>query len=282
MTAAGPQLQAGTFVDVRGTRTHVHDAGSGPPIVMIHGSGPGVTAWANWRFALPDLAERGFHCYAYDIPGFGYTERRPGVAYGIEQWVEHLIAFVEEVVGGPAMLLGNSMGGALALRLATKRPDLLTRMVLMGSCGIPFPITTGLDAVWGYTPSLANMRKLIAEDFVFDPALATDELVKMRFEASTQPGFQESYASLFPAPRQRWVDAIATPEDQIRRIAVPTLLFHGREDRVIPLATSYRLLELIPDAQLHVFGRCGHWTQVERAAEFNANCALFFGAHTPP
>jgi 2-hydroxymuconate-semialdehyde hydrolase len=277
VTAADPQLAAGGFVDVRGTRTHLHEAGTGPPIVFIHGSGPGVSAWANWRLTLPYLAARGFHCYAYDIAGFGYTEREPGVHYGIDQWVAHLTAFIEDVVGGPAMLLGNSLGGGIALRLATEHPTLVTRMALMGSIGVPHPITPALDAVWGYTPSLAGMRALIVDRFVNDPALATDDLVRMRHEASIQPGFQESYASLFPAPRQRWVDALVVREDRVARLATPTMLFHGREDRVIPLACSYRLLELIPNAQLHVFGQCGHWTQVERAAEFNALCALFFG-----
>jgi 2-hydroxymuconate-semialdehyde hydrolase len=278
VNAADPALAAGGFVDVRGTRTHLHEAGSGPPIVFIHGSGPGVSAWANWRLTLPYLAARGFHCYAYDIAGFGYTERSPGVAYGIEQWVEHLAALIEDVADGPAMLLGNSLGGGIALRLATERPALVTRMALMGSIGVPHAITPALDAVWGYTPSLDAMRALILERFVYDPRLATDDLVRMRHEASIQPGFQESYASLFPAPRQRWVDALVVREDRLERLSVPTMLFHGREDRVIPLACSYRLFELIPDAQLHVFGKCGHWTQVERAAEFNAQCALFFGA----
>jgi 2-hydroxymuconate-semialdehyde hydrolase len=278
VNAADPALATGGFVDVRGTRTHLHEAGSGPPIVFIHGSGPGVSAWANWRLTLPYLAARGFHCYAYDIAGFGYTERSPGVAYGIEQWVEHLAALIEDVADGPAMLLGNSLGGGIALRLATERPALVTRMALMGSIGVPHAITPALDAVWGYTPSLDAMRALILERFVYDPRLATDDLVRMRHEASIQPGFQESYASLFPAPRQRWVDALVVREDRLERLSVPTMLFHGREDRVIPLACSYRLFELIPDAQLHVFGKCGHWTQVERAAEFNAQCALFFGA----
>lgn len=278
MTAVDAKVQEGTFVDVRGTRTHVHEAGSGPPIVMIHGSGPGVTAWANWRGTLPYLAAKGFHCYAYDVLGFGYTERQPGVQYGMQQWVEHLAAFVEDIVGGPAMLLGNSLGGAMCLRLASERPELITRMVLMGSGGLNFELTPSLDAVWGYTPSLENMRTMIAEHFAYDPALATPALVKMRHEASIQPGFQESYASLFPAPRQRWLAAIGTPEDKIRQIQIPSLLFHGREDKVIPLSSSYRLLELLPDAQLHVFGKCGHWTQVECAADFNAICAVFFGA----
>jgi 2-hydroxymuconate-semialdehyde hydrolase len=272
-----PRVAEGTFVDVRGTRTHLHDAGSGPPVVRIHGSGPGVSAWANWRLTLPHLAANGFRALAYDIAGFGATERQAGVHYGIEHWVAHLVALLEDVVGEPAMLLGNSLGGGIALRIATEHPKLVRRMALMGSIGVPHPITASLDAVWGYTPSLEHMRALITERFAFDPRLATDDLVRMRHEASIQPGVQEAYAALFPAPRQRWVDALVVSEDRIARVAVPTLLIHGREDRVIPLACSYRLLELIPDAQLHVFGRCGHWTQVERAADFNALCTHFFG-----
>ena len=93
------------------------------------------------------LAARGFHGYAFDVLGFGYTERRPGIHYGMPQWIEHLTAFIEDVVGGPAMLLGNSLGGGMALRLASDRPDLVTRMVLMGPAGVEFELTPSLDAV---------------------------------------------------------------------------------------------------------------------------------------
>ena len=88
-------------------------------------------------------------------------------------------------------------------------------------------------------------------------------------------GFQESFAAMFPAPRQRWVDALATPEDVISALPHRTLVVHGRDDQVIPLANAHRLLELIDDSQLHVFGRCGHWTQIEHADEFNALVARF-------
>jgi len=141
------------------------------------------------------------------------------------------------------------------------------RLVLMGSVGVPFPITPGLDAVWGYEPSLARMRELL-DIFAYDRKLATDELAQLRYDASIRPGFQESFAAMFPAPRQRWVDAMASAEADIRRIAQQTLVLHGREDRVIPLATSQTLAHWIPRAQLHVFGQCGHWTQIEHAARF--------------
>jgi pimeloyl-ACP methyl ester carboxylesterase len=141
------------------------------------------------------------------------------------------------------------------------------RLVLMGSVGVPFEITPGLDAVWGYQPSVQNMRALL-DIFAYSRELVTDELAQVRYQASIQPGFQESFSAMFPAPRQRWVDAMVTPDDEIAALPHPTLVVHGREDRVIPLANSLRLLELVPDVRLHVFGRCGHWTQIEHSDAF--------------
>ncbi|MDR1319149.1 MAG: 2-hydroxy-6-oxo-2,4-heptadienoate hydrolase, partial [Treponema sp.] len=94
------------------------------------------------------------------------------------------------------------------------------------------------------------------------------ELIKTRYEASIQPGFQESFHALFPEPRQKGVEAMAGNQQYIRNIPHETLIIHGREDRVIPLENSYRLLQLIDKAQLHVFGHCGHRTQREHSREF--------------
>lgn len=99
-------------------------------------------------------------------------------------------------------MVGNSFGGAIALRVATQHPDRVDRLVLMGSVGVPFSITEGLDAVWGYTPSVQNMRRLL-DVFAYSRELVTDELAEVRYRASIQPGFQESFASMFPAPRQQ-------------------------------------------------------------------------------
>ncbi len=240
-----------------------------------------MTAWANWRLVLPVFAEH-YHVLAPDVLGFGYSDRPAGITYGKDVWAAHVIAFLEAKGVTKCHIVGNSMGGALAIAIAVKRPDLVDRIVLMGSTGIRFPITPGLEAVWGYTPSRELMRTLIAEYFAYDASLATDNLVELRYAASTQPGFQESYASMFPPPRQNGVNDLATSVDEIKRIAAPTLLVHGREDRVIPLATSYELLNLIPDAQLHVFGKCGHWTQIEKTPEFNAVVADFLAAGSQP
>ena len=164
--------------------------------------------------------------------------------------------------------------GAVALRLAVTHPERVDRLVLMGSVGVPFAITEALDAVWGYQPSLEAMRRML-DYFAYSRELVTDELAQVRYEASVRPGFQESFAAMFPAPRQRWVDALSTPPEQIAKVKQPTLIVHGRDDKVIPLATSLRLHELIDDSELHVFGRCGHWTQIERSGPFTALVAEF-------
>lgn len=246
--------------------TNVHDLGEGAPVLFIHGSGPGVSAWANWRLVLPVLAQTR-RVIAPDMAGFGFTERVPGAAYTMDAWVRQALDLLDALDIERADVVGNSFGGAQALALAIRAPHRVRRLVLMGSVGVPFAITPGLDAVWGYTPSFANMRRIM-DVFAFDRALVTDELAQLRYEASTRPGFQETFGAMFPAPRQRWVDAMASPEAAIRALPHETLLIHGREDQVIPLATSLTLSQWIPRSQLHVFGRCGHWTQIEHSARF--------------
>ena len=260
----GQRIRTGAF------HSNVHDVGQGFPVLLLHGSGPGVSAWANWRLLLPVLAQTR-RVIAPDLLGFGYTDRpadpTDNAHYRMEHWVQQAVDLLDTLGIAQADLVGNSFGGALALALAIKHPQRVRRLVLMGSVGVPFELTPGLDAAWGYTPSLANMRALL-DIFAFDRSRVTDELAQLRYQASIQSGFQESFAAMFPAPRQRWVEAMQSPEAAIRALPHETLVVHGREDAVIPLANSLLLSQWITRAQLHVFGQCGHWTQIEHAARF--------------
>ena len=270
----GDRPEIGALIDAGGIKTNYLEAGEGPPVVLLHGSGPGVTAYANWRLTIPALAEQ-FHVYAPDMVGFGYSDRPEGIAYNMDTWVDQIVAFFDALGLERTHLVGNSFGGALAIAVADRYPDRVDRLVLMGAVGIEFPITEGLDEVWGYEPSVDNMRRIM-DYFAYNRELLTDELAEVRYRASIEPGFQESFSAMFPAPRQRWVDAMATPEDRISRLPHETLVVHGREDKVIPVDNSFRLLQLIPKAELHVFGRCGHWSQIEWADDFNALLVRFF------
>jgi 2-hydroxymuconate-semialdehyde hydrolase len=265
--------EIGRSIDAAGIRTNYHDQGRGAPLLMIHGSGPGVSAWANWRLSIPELA-KARRVIAPDMVGFGFTDRPAGQRYSMDNWVAQAVGVLDALDIAQADVVGNSFGGALALALAIRHPQRVRRLVLMGSVGVPFDITAGLDAVWGYQPSFQTMRSLM-DVFAWNRKLATDELAQLRYEASIRPGFQESFSAMFPAPRQRWVDAMCSPEAAIRALPHETLVLHGREDQVIPLANSLTLAQWIPNSQLHVFGHCGHWTQIEHAGRFNRLVADF-------
>lgn len=265
--AENPEI--GLNVDVDGIATNYIAAGQGEPLILIHGSGPGVTAYANWRGVIPDLAEH-FAVYAPDTLGFGYTDFPSDInGFSMDRWVAHLIGFMDALGIARAHFIGNSYGGALTVALAIRHPDRVGRFVLMGAAGLPFPLTDGLAKVWGYQPSVEAMRDLM-RTFAYDPALVKEEIVRSRYEASIRPGAQEAFSSLFPEPRQRWLDELAADEDDLRKLPHRALILHGRDDVIVPLAQSVRFNELIQDSDLYVFGQCGHWTQIEKRDKFVA------------
>ena len=263
--------EIGQSVVADGITTNVHvlgDPATQPVVFLIHGSGPGVTAYANWRLTMPALAEH-FCVIAPDIVGFGYTEVPDGFTFTMPNWTAHLVGVMDALGVERAHVIGNSFGGSLAQSLAIHHPDRLDRLVLMGSVGAPMRITPGLDAVWGYEPSVENMKGLL-HLFSYDTSALGEDLARLRYEASIRPGVQESFSRMFPAPRQRALDAMTHPIADICAIPHRTLIVHGRDDQVIPLQGSYLLHSYIERSQLHVFGQCGHWTQIEHTDEFNA------------
>jgi pimeloyl-ACP methyl ester carboxylesterase len=265
----------GQDVEANGIRTNYLESGSGDQhVVFVHGSGPGVTSYANWRLVLPELGKH-FHCVAPDMVGFGYSDRPADVKYSLDTWADQTLGVMDALGIEKAHLIGNSFGGAIALRLATKNPDRVDKLVLMGSMGVPFEITEGLDNVWGFQGTLEHMKAVMGY-FAYDKALTSGDLAQARFEGATQPGFQESFSSMFPAPRQRWVESMTVPEEEIRALGHRTLIVHGREDKVIPVQNSYDLMQLLDNADLAVFSHCGHWSMIERTADFNRLVRDFF------
>ena len=258
--------EIGLSITAGGIATNYHDRGTGSPVLLLHGSGPGVSAWANWRLVIPHLAEN-FRVIAPDIVGFGFTGRPEGIRYEMQTWLGHALGFLDAMEIEQAHVVGNSFGGSLALALAVHAPERVSRLVLMGSVGLEFELTEGLDLTWGYTPSLDNMRRLL-DLFAYDRSLVNDELAQLRYEASIRPGVQESYAAMFPAPRQEGIRKICSTEADVGNIRHETLIIHGRDDRIIPVSCSEHLFRCIKNSQLHIFGNCGHWTQIEHNPAF--------------
>jgi 2-hydroxymuconate-semialdehyde hydrolase/2-hydroxy-6-oxo-octa-2,4-dienoate hydrolase len=210
-----------------------------------------------------------FHVLAPDIVGFGATERPDSIVYSLRGWTDHIWAFLDALDIKTVRVVGNSLGGRIALQMAADHPDRITQMVLMGTPGVGMTPTEGLAALRAYEPSLDAMRDLLRNYFAVNPAMITDELVAIRYEASIADGAFEAYRAMFFDPKHSG-SALGISESEVRAIATPTLLVHGREDKVVPVQVSFTMIGLLPQADLHVFSACGHWTQIERADEFSS------------
>jgi 2-hydroxymuconate-semialdehyde hydrolase len=282
MTITNAEIQTGAV------RTFYNRCGEdqAETVLFLHGSGPGVTAWSNWQLALPFFDDQ-FHCLAPDLVGFGasqHPENPPtGMRNWMRLWVDQCLALLDALKIDTAHLVGNSMGGAIALHLLMEAPERFGRVVLMGSVGVRYAITPEIDRLWGFfeDPSLRAFRNILRW-FVYDDAFIADRLesiAQTRYAAAMNPDVRRSFMAMFPAPRQTVLDDLAVPELALHRMTQPILLVHGRDDQIVPLETSLHLLQHLPNVQLHVFGQCSHWTQIEYARSFNQLLAQFFGGH---
>jgi 2-hydroxymuconate-semialdehyde hydrolase len=256
----------GKTVDVSGVRTHYHDVGAGDPVLLLHGSGPGVSAWANWKMTVGPLSES-FRVIAPDMVGFGYTERPDMVNYGPATWVQHVVDFIDALELDRVHVVGNSLGARIALGIALEHPARLDRLVLMGAGVLRRETTAALATTRQYEPSPAAMRAVL-EGFAYDRSIVTQAMVEERYRASIEPGAQEAYVQMF-RDRTNSGNETTLEESVLTEVSAPTLIVHGFDDKVIPYGLSIRITELIPDAQLHLFKQCGHWAQLEHAVQFN-------------
>lgn len=265
-------------------RSHVHETGEGADqaAVFLHGSGPGATALSNWRLALSaGAADR--HCVTMDFIGFGRSEHPadpPGDISGwVDLWVEQVLEVMDHAGIRRAHVIGNSMGGAVAMHLLARHPERVDLAVLMGAVGAPFEMTPALDLGWGYydDPSPQRMEELMRA-FVYDTdVIGGDlrEIAEERSGAALDPNVRRSFEAMFPPDRQRHIDALALTPEQLGRISHPVLLMHGRDDEIVPPQTSHYFLEHLPAAQLHLFGKCRHWVQIEQPDAFHALVSAF-------
>ncbi|WP_072686915.1 4,5:9,10-diseco-3-hydroxy-5,9,17-trioxoandrosta-1(10),2-diene-4-oate hydrolase [Rhodococcus marinonascens] len=268
------------FAQVRpDLKLHYHEAGVGndTTIVLLHGGGPGASSWSNFAKNIPVLAEK-FHVLAVDQPGYGLSDKPTEHP----QYFVHSASALKDLldtldIGGRVHLLGNSLGGGAAVRFALDYPDRAGRLVLMGPGGLsvnlfsPDP-TEGVKNLGKFSAPPEGPTKEKLEAFlrvmVYDQSLITPELVEERFAAASTPeslaaakAMGKSFASADFEKGMLWREAY--------KLRQRVLLIWGREDRVNPLDGALVALKMIPRAQLHVFGGCGHWAQLEKFDEFN-------------
>ncbi|GLY38958.1 alpha/beta hydrolase [Amycolatopsis sp. NBRC 101858] len=270
---------AKTVETPRGT-LHYHEAGEGPPLLLLHGSGPGVSAWANYSGNLPVFAEH-FRVLALDFPGFGksYSPDANPMPAALPAVVDFLDALGLESVP----VLGNSMGGNIAARMAGTQPERVSRLVTIGGIGLPIfspSPSEGMTLLVQFVED-PTREKLMAwmRSMVYDTAILTEEFVEMRWQAASDPGALADVKKLFnfgslAAMRNRSAGA-ADAVGLLTKIQAPTLITFGRDDRVTPLDSALVPMRLIPRVELHVFHDCGHWAMIERKDEFESTVLAY-------
>src|SRR3954447_5530611 len=267
--------ERGSYVEVDGLRTYYLHVGSGPPVVLIHGASPGACSPVAWQRNVEPLAAAGFTVYAFDQPGFGYTDNPAD--HSVEYRVAHARAFLDTVGLTRFHLVGNSVGGYIAARIALDDPR-VERLVSTtsgtlaprGSAQSQAQSQQHSEDLAGYEPDLDNMRALTETTF-YDRTLVTDDLVRLRYELSIGKNY-EAQLGRVRAPRPCRLD------DDLPRLRVPTLLVWGQNDAGVSVERGLLLFQLIPGAEFHLFDRCGHWVQWDQAARFNAVVAGFLRA----
>ena len=254
-------------VQVDGLSTNYLEAGVGEPLLLLHGSGPGVSAASNWGGVLQELASR-HRVIAMDFAGFGASEKLSDSDYGIKIWQRQLLGFLDALGLDAVTMVGNSFGGAMALAAALRAPERVRRLVLMGTPVGDYELTPGLRGGREFDGTREGLRAILGQ-FPYDPSLVTDELLDARLAAAGEPGAQDALRALIPEPASDGPTIVhGVPEKHLGTVTAPTLVLHGRDDRVIPFELGLRLLQGIPNCELHAFGRCGHWVQVERRDDF--------------
>jgi 2-hydroxymuconate-semialdehyde hydrolase len=267
-------LQDKWLPTAEGELTHYHEVGEGTPLLFLHGSGTGVTAAANWWLNLPQLARHG-RCVAIDSMGYGQTVVAPGTAYGIREWGQHALRVLDALGIDRTWIVGNSIGGWVALQLAIDAPDRILGIVSMGTGGAKK--TAALAGHAAPELSLAGIRRTL-EQFVVDKELVTDELVGLRYRAALNDSASSRLREVVAA-RDRDRDALPLDLGALAKRDIPVLLVHGMQDVVIPVSRTWELLHALPHADAHLFSQCGHWSQVERAEEFNEVVGHYLRRH---
>jgi pimeloyl-ACP methyl ester carboxylesterase len=259
-----------------------HEAGDGPPLLLLHGSGPGVTGWRNYRGNLGFFAEH-FRCLVLEFPGFGVSDDFGG--HPMVTALDSVVRFVDALGLDSVDIIGNSMGGGVGISYAINHPDKVRRLVTIGGIGknifSPGP-GEGIKLLQEFTEAPTRERLIQwLHSMVYDPAMVTEELIEERWTQATDPETLDSarrmYGKAAFAQMVKMMEASDAPPPwaMMHKVKAPTLLTWGRDDRVSPLDMALIPMRTIPNAELHVFPNCGHWAMIEQKEAFESAVLAF-------
>lgn len=265
-------LPVGHYVTLpSGLRLHYLDEGQGPVVVWLHGSGPGASGFSNFKGNYPEFIKAGYRNIILDLPGFGRSDKPDDGQYDLSFFVGVLRAFTKAIGISRCTLLGNSLGGAIALGTTLEQPELVESLILLAPGGVEereayfqMPGILRMVSLFNAGPiGMAEMRSMMSLQ-LFDPSILPDDLLQERVAvAVTQP------KNLFSTMM------IPNMEARLGEIKCPILGFWGSNDNFNPVSGAQRIVDGAPKARFIVLNQCGHWVQVEHQGLFNRSCVDF-------
>lgn len=272
-------------VAVGASQIHLSEFGAGVPVLMLHGGGPGASGVSNYSRNIDALAAAGFRVLVPDMPGYGKSSKDIDAGDPFGNLATAMHGLLDALDIPRAHLIGNSLGGACALRMALDRPERIGRIVLMGPGGVAISSsapTEGLKRLLTYYagegPTIEKLRAFICGDLVYDASRIPEEVLRQRFESSIQPEVMANPPLRPPKDLEAFKKLDFLLDPRLPKLNNPTLVVWGTEDRVNPPSGAPALQKLMPACDVVLFARTGHWAQWERAEEFNGMVAAYLHA----
>lgn len=265
------------YVTVEGVKLHYQEIGSGAPLICIHGAGPGASAESNFKLNAGPLSQK-FRMILFDMPQYGKSDKVVIKEGRLTYNARILKGFTDAIGLKRISIIGNSMGGQVALKFGIDFPDRLEKVVIIGSTPMPpimtpFPVE-GIKMIANYYkgagPTREKLRELL-KTIVFDSSFLTDETFEERYKASTEPEVVELWSKKQP---EHIRENLAS---DLPKLKAKLLICWGMDDRFGALDVGLQMMRLVNGARMHIFSKCGHWAQVEHADAFNRLMLDFFG-----
>ena len=267
-------IPVGCYADIgNGHTVHYHDMGEGEAVVFLHGAGAGASGYSNFKGNYPEFARAGYRSLVPDLLGFGLSSKPDIAQYDLDLFIGGVKGLVDALGLKRVTLLGNSLGGAVALGYALAYPADVARLILMAPGGVEdldtylaMPGIANMFAVYKSGQTGAEALRSVMRMQLFDPSLLTDEIIAERAPiAATQT---QAARSVLKVPNMT---------TRLHELQCPVFGFWGANDQFNPVSGAGKLIENCPDARIVVLNRCGHWVQVEHRGMFNRMCLDFLG-----
>lgn len=260
-------LPEGKYIDLSaGMKLHYHDLGSGYPVLFLQGSGSGASGWSNFQYNAPAFIEAGYRPLLIDLPGYGYSSKPTDVNYTLDYFVAYINEFLEKIGVAKLAIVGNSLGGALAIGFALKYPQKAEKLILMAPGGVEdtpaYFAMPGMaimkEVFMSGSKSRDTLANFIRKGLVYDPASASEEMIDQRWE-------------IFQLQNDHVIKTMSVPNmsERLGEITCPVLVLWGIDDKMMPETGILKLAKGLKNMRLVIQAKCGHWFMVEHTQLFN-------------